>query len=72
MEDEPHLNIDNPYEVPLPSDHRSDLYEYNDGSGYGFEYDLTSEGELNDYTIMFDFIKTDNGYFAYLTDIHIL
>lgn len=72
MEDEPHLKIDNPYVVPLPSNHRFDVYEYNDKSGYGVEYDLTSDGELNDFTIMFDFIKTDNGYLAYLTDIHVM
>lgn len=72
MEDEPYLTIDNPNEVTLPSNHRFDVYEYNDGSGYGAEYDLTSNGELNDFTIMFDFIKGNEGYLVYLTDIHVL
>lgn len=72
IEDEPHLSIDNPYEVSLPSNHRYDVYEYNDNSGYGVEYDLTSDGEINDFTIMFDFIKTEQGFLAYLTDIHVM
>lgn len=72
MEDEPYLTIDDPNEVTLPSNHRFDLYEYKDGSGYGTEYDLTSKGELNDFTIMFDFIKGNEGYLVYLTDIHVL
>lgn len=72
VEDEPYLTIDNPNEVTLPSNHRFDVYEYNDGSGYGAEYDLTSNGELNDFTIMFDFIKGNEGYLVYLTDIHVL
>lgn len=36
------------------------------------DYDLTTNGELNDLTIQIDFLKKENGYIAVLDDLHTL
>lgn len=37
------------------------FYEYDDGSGFVVDYDLTSESELVDLVLQLKFLYTDNG-----------
>ena len=36
------------------------------------DYDLTTDGEINDLTIQIEFLKKENGYAAGLDDLHTL
>lgn len=49
-----------------------DLIAFRDGSGYHMDYDLTTDGELNDLTIQIEFLKTEKGYIVSLDDLHTL
>lgn len=49
------------------------IYIYNDGTGFGVEYDLTSDSELNDLTLIMDFFYNAEGDIkAYIEDLHVL
>ena len=65
------VGVDNPAQIKRDNQ-RVDIYTYNDGSGYGMDYDLTTDGELNDLTIQIDFLKQKEGYFVVLDDLHTL
>ena len=36
------------------------------------DYDLMTDGELNDLTLQVEFIKKENGYFVVLNDLRTL
>lgn len=48
------------------------VVQYNDGSGYHMDYDLTTDGELNDLTIQIEFLKHGDDYSVSLEDLHTL
>lgn len=70
-ESRPVLKIDDPALVKS-NDQRIDLFAFRDGSGYHLDYDLTTDGEINDLTIQVVFQKKENGYMAMLHDLHTL
>ena len=64
--------INNPYLMDLQKE-RIDLYEYNDGTGCAVDYDIPTDNNWGDLTAQFYFIKhTDNLFYVYLNDIHVL
>ena len=53
--------------------HQLNIYVYDNGSGFRAEYDLTTNGEPNDLTLMIDFLYDENGILKpYIYDIHVL
>lgn len=49
------------------------VYVYNNGSGFGAEYDLTTDGELNDLTLMVEFrYDEDQKLQPFIDDLHVL
>lgn len=52
--------------------HQFSVYIYNNGIGFSVDYDLTTNGEINDLTLIMEFIFSDNGVKAYIVDIHVL
>lgn len=51
---------------------RKDVFSYNDGSGWGVEYDLPMNGVVSDFTLMFDFKKHEGGLKVILDDCHVM
>lgn len=70
-ESRPILKIDDSAQVKSEQQN-IDLIAFKDGSEYHRDYDLTTNGELNDLTIQIDFLKKENGYIAVLDDLHTL
>ena len=68
-ETRPVLKIDDPAQV---ENRRPEIYfgPFNDGSGYHMDYDLTTDGERNDLTVLVEFLKEKDGYIAVLDDLH--
>ena len=52
--------------------HQFSVYLYNDGTGFEVNYDLTTDSELNDLTLIMEFLFDDNGVRANIVDIHVL
>ena len=52
--------------------HQFSVYLNNNGTGFEVDYDLTTNGELNDLTLIMEFLLTDNGVKAYIIDIHVM
>lgn len=50
---------------------RTDVFEYDDRSGWGVAYDLSLNNVVSDFTLMFDFIKIDDQLKVLLTDCHV-
>lgn len=49
------------------------VYVCNDGKSLSIDYDLTTDSEINDFTLIMRFVITDSGKVkAYLSDVHIL
>ena len=67
----PILKIDDP-ELIKNKKQKTHLLAFNDGSGYHIDYDLTTDGALNDLTIQIEFLKTAKGYITVLDDLHTL
>lgn len=67
----PVQKIDNPLLVKSKNQ-RIEFFTYRDGRGYAMDYDLTTDGEINDLTIQIEFLKKENGYAAGLDDLHTL
>ncbi len=44
--------------------HQLQCYPRKDGSGFYVDYDLTTDGELNDLTLQMDFVLTESGTFT--------
>ena len=51
---------------------RKDVFEYNDGSGWGVEYDLPLNNVVSDFTLLFDFIKSNDELKIILDDCHVM
>ncbi len=51
---------------------RKDIYTYNDGSGWGVEYDLPLNGVVSDFTLLFDFLKSGNELKIIMDDCHVM
>jgi len=67
----PVLKIDDPAQVKSQNQ-RIDLFTFSDGRGYCMDYDLTTNGEINDLTIQVEFLKEKDGYVVALDDLHTL
>jgi hypothetical protein len=61
--------ITSPLEVP---DLRTDVYLYNDGSGFAVDYDLPVNGTRSDHTLQFDFRDVGSRMNVALDDLHVL
>ncbi len=49
------------------------LYVYDDGAGFSAEYDLASDGELNDLILIVEFLFDENrNLIPHIEDIHVL
>ncbi len=70
-ETRPVLKIDDPARVKCKNQ-GIDLFTLRDGSGYRMDYDLTTNGEINDLTLQLEFLKEKDGYLAVLDDLHTL
>lgn len=70
-EQRPVVKIDDPEQVKYE---RKDLYfrAFGNGSGYHLDYDLTTNGEINDLTMQVEFLKEEDGYIVVLDDLHTL
>ena len=49
---------------------RKDVFTYDDGSGWGVEFDLPLNGVVSDFTLLFDFIKASEELKIILDDCH--
>ncbi len=67
----PVLKIDDPAQVKSQNK-RVDLFVFRDGRGYRMDYDLTTNGEINDLTLQVKFLKEKDGYVVSLDDLHTL
>ena len=52
--------------------HQFSVYLYNNGTGFEVDYDLTTDSEINDLTLIMEFLFIDNGVKANIVDIHVL
>lgn len=52
--------------------HQLNFYKWDDGKGMSCEYDLTTDGHLNDLTLMIDFYYEENMLKSVLKDLHVL
>ena len=53
--------------------HQLKCYVYNDGSGFHADYDLSTDGELNDLTLQMEFLFTESGgVVASISDVHVM
>ena len=52
--------------------HQFSVYLYNNGTGFEVNYDLTTDSEINDLTLIMEFLFSDNAVKAYIVDIHVL
>lgn len=70
-ETRPVLKIDDPKQVKSKN---QEIYlsTFRDGSGYYMDYDLTTNGEINDLTLQIEFLKKGDGYIVSLDDLHAL
>lgn len=67
----PVLRIDDPAQIKSQN-RRIDLFTFRDGRGYRMDYDLTTNGEINDLTIQVEFLKEKDGYMVVLDGLHTL
>jgi hypothetical protein len=51
---------------------RTDVYRYNDGSGFAVDYELPVDGKRSDHTLQFDFRALNAGMHVALDDLHVL
>jgi len=70
-ETRPVLKIDDPAQVKCQNQ-RIDLFTISNGGGYRMDYDLTTNGEINDLTIQVEFLKEKDGYIVVLDGLHTL
>ncbi|WP_032120936.1 DUF7668 domain-containing protein [Clostridium amazonitimonense] len=70
-ESRPILKIDDPIKCKCEN-RRIDIIPYKSGRGYAMDYDLTTNGEINDLTIQFEFLVEVEGYSVSLEDLHTL
>ncbi len=70
-EPRPVLKIDDPKQVKSQKQ-EIELFTLRDGSGCCMDYDLTTDGEINDLTLQIEFLKKGDGYIVSLDDLHTL
>jgi len=70
-ESRPIVKIDDPVKAECSGTH-VDIGQFKDGSGYWMDYDLATNGELNDLTVQVVFKKQGTDYSAVLSDLHTL
>ena len=70
-ETRPVLKIDDPKQVKSQNQ-EIELFTLRDRSGYCMDYDLTTDGEMNDLTLQVEFLKKGDGYIVSLDDLHTL
>ena len=51
---------------------QENFYFYTDGSGFGYEYDLTKNGELTDLTLSLVFKYEDSNIKVFFAGLHVL
>ncbi|EKN4616609.1 TPA: hypothetical protein NKW28_004473, partial [Vibrio parahaemolyticus] len=51
---------------------RNNIFEYDNGSGWGVEYDLPLNGVVSDFTLLFDFLKHGEDLRVILDDCHVM
>ncbi len=72
------LNLEmgvDPYDISCynyPNGEYVYLYEFNDDTGFAADYDLTTDGESNDWTLQMEFLYAGDFLKVILSDIHIL
>lgn len=49
-----------------------EVIEFDDGSGYAFDYDIPLNGEWRDLTAQFEFRTSPDGHAVVLHDLHVL
>lgn len=64
----PVLKIDDPALMKI--NQKINLIAFNDGSGYYMDYDLTTNGKINDLTLQVEFKKKGEGYIVLFDDLH--
>ena len=70
-ETRPVLKIDDPKQVKSQNQ-EIELFTLRDRSGYCMDYDLTTDGEMNDLTLQVEFLKKGDGYIVSFDDLHTL
>lgn len=66
------------FEVPCTFNPQYEYHQlsciiYNDGSGFHVDYDLTTDGDLNDLTLQMDFLFTESGaLLVKVLDAHVM
>lgn len=70
-ESRPVLKIDNPIKCKCEN-RQIDIIPYKNGQGYTMDYDLTTNGEINDLTIQFEFLVKSGVYSVSLMNLHTL
>ena len=64
-ETRPVLKIDDPKKVKNQNQ-EIDVFTLRDGSGYCMDYDLTTDGEINDLTLQIEFLKKETDILFHL------
>lgn len=67
----PITKIDNPLAIKC-DERQICVMPFGDGKGYHIDYDLTTDGKINDLTIQIDFIRAGERYSVVLEDLHTL
>lgn len=67
----PITKIDNPLAIKC-DERQICVIPFRDGKGYHIDYDLTTDGKINDLTIQIDFIRDGERYAVALNDLHTL
>lgn len=70
-EDREIVRVDNPLEIKSDKQHIS-LGKYKNQNGYYMDYDLTTDGQLNDLTLHVEFLWEKTGWIVSLEDLHTL
>lgn len=70
-EDREIVRVDNPLEIKS-NKQRISLGKYKNQNGYYMDYDLTTDGQLNDLTLHVEFLWEKTGWIVSLEDLHTL
>lgn len=57
---------------PNPKYQQLNFYHFNNGSGFHVDYDLTTDGELNDLTLQMEFLYEGEGLRPVFLGLHVL
>lgn len=70
-EDRAVIKIDDPMKLKCAGQ-RICVNRYKNKNGYYMDYDLTTDGQLNDLTVQIEFLRHESGYLVLLEDLHTL